>query len=66
MENKDRLRHPESGLPEIVQPLGAFGSGRGNCKIPGQGYFQAVHSQEKETFWHQNLQTVTNQAIRMT
>jgi hypothetical protein len=29
-----------------------------NCKIPGQGYFQAVHSQEKETFWHQNLQTV--------
>ena len=22
-------------------------------KIPGQGYFQAVHSQEKKTFWHQ-------------
>ena len=56
--NKDRLLHPESGLPYILQPLGVFGSGRGNSKIPGQCYFQVVHSQEKEMFWHQNLQSV--------
>ena len=58
MENKDHLRHPKSDLPLILQPLGAFGSGRGNRKIPGQGYFQAVRSQEKHTFWHRNLQIV--------
>ena len=40
MENKDRLRHPE--------PLRAFGSRLGNCKIPGQGYFQTVYSQKKK------------------
>ena len=43
---------------KLYNPSGAFGSGRGNCKIQGQGYLQAVHSKEKEAFQHQNLQTL--------
>jgi hypothetical protein len=50
VETRYSIWHTESGLCKILQPFSEFGSGWGNCKIEGQGYFQAVHSKETKCF----------------
>ena len=43
---------------KFCNPLEHLAVDEVNCKIQRKGYLQAVHSKEKKTFRHQNLQTL--------